>query len=467
MLANLARRLLTLALVFIIGVALGALHPPLRGFINQQVENTLGFFAGHPLERDTTAWQKVQNDLGLAPWRALREGSMSTTFAFNEVSTPAELSTAFSESVIELYVDPAAAALADYAGLLIKTQVDSERGYSPALLAIGFDARLHRLIPLRPGQDCQCDGRPLNYFHIAGDPAEVRLAGNSLVNINSCGHSDWSLPSRYSFHHYLNNDGDHRQAAFWALDATDLVHIDTASGRVIERISISEIINANPDLPLFEARLKGTRPERWQYGDAGFEPVGRTHAEVEHADPDPFHTNDVDEYLGSDSGVFQRGDLLLSFRSLNLLLAVRPATRRIVWYAYGLTSRQHDPDFVSADAIMVYDNNFHNPHSRIVLLEAFDTRRQSARFATRRSELVSTVAGHPFQQLIEGYQFAIDGGRSLVFSAEDYNFGVDLENDHVFLALRHRWRDDAFLAVDVERLLTSAELEDIASASCR
>ena len=195
--------------------------------------------------------------------------------------------------------------------------------------------------------------------------------------------------------------------------------------------------------------------------------VLRTHTEVENADHDPFHTNDIDEFFGEGEGLFQKGDLALSFRSLNLLLVVRPATRRIVWYAYGLTSRQHDPDFVSADAMLVYDNNFHNPGSRIVRLEATAGTGSETRFGARREVLVDRFAGSVFQQLTEGYQFFAGDRHSLIFSANHYHVGVDTRDARVFLVLRHRWRDEAFLNLEIERLLTPAEFDAIAGARCR
>jgi hypothetical protein len=287
------------------------------------------------------------------------------------------------------------------------------------------------------------------------------------VNINSCGETVWSVNSRYLFHHYLNNDGDHRRDAFWVLDATDLVRIETRSGRVLERISIGEIINANPQLSLFESRLKGTLRERWIYGDTSFEPIGRSHRQVENADTDPFHTNDIDAYHGESGGLFEQGDLLLSMRSLNLLLVVRPATRKVVWYSYGLTSRQHDPDFLTSSSIVVYDNNFHNPSSRILMLEASASGEPDPSFGTHRIELVADAAGHRFQQLTEGYQFYLDDGRSMIVSANHFNFGIDTNTDQVFLAIRHRWGEQAFFGVDIERMLTREAFDDIAAARCR
>lgn len=461
-------RLLVVALIFVLGVSLGALYVPVRVYLNQQIANVENFIAGHPLEQGTTVWQKVQHDLGLAPWRESRAGAIDADFEFRTLELAKGLEDILPESTLELYLDPDASAVSGIKGMLVKTQADTGRGYSYQLLLLGFDGHVHKLIPLGSEMNCDCNAvTPLNYYHITGDPAVAQTAGNSLVKVNSCGAIDWSVDSRFTFHHYLNNDGDHRLDSFWILDATDLVRLDSATGRELDRISLGEIINTNPDLPVFEARLRGTRPERWEYGGARFAPLGRTHSEVENADSDPFHTNDIDEYRGGDSGLFEKGDLVLSFRSLNLLLVVRPVTRRIVWYAYGLTSRQHDPDFVSADSIVVYDNNFHNPSSRIVLLEATADAAADFDFGARRVALVEQFAGFRFQQLTDGFQFFADDNRSLLFSANHYNVGIDTRDDRVFLVLRHSWREQAFLNLEIERLLTPREFDDIKKARCR
>ena len=53
---------------------------------------------------------------------------------------------------------------------------------------------------------------------------------------------------------------------------------------------------------------------------------------------------------------FEAGDMLISLRELNLVVVVRPSTRRIIWWRYGLTSAQHDATFV-AGHVEVFDNN--------------------------------------------------------------------------------------------------------------
>ena len=463
-----SQRLLRIVLILLFGIGIGALYDPVGGLLRASLVEIKNFAAGHPLEPDTSVWQKIQNDLGIAPWRITREVEIPAEYDYQTARPATSLTKSFTDSELQLFVDQNSELLAGYTGLLVKTQVQSHRGFSHRLLLVGFDGVIHREIPLDENSPCDCiESSPLNYFHIKGDPAKLEQTGNRLARINSCGSNDWTIDSRYGFHHYLNNDDDHNQDHFWILDATDLVQVTTDNGSILQRISLSEIINANPNLPIFESRLIGTREGRWQYGETDFSPLGRTHAEVAYADPDPFHTNDIDEYRGTDSGLFQPGDLAISMRSQNLLIVVRPDSRKIIWYAYGLTSRQHDPDFVSANKIIVYDNNFHNPESRIFELIAGANQNSDAMFSTQRRILVDRFDGNAFHQLTEGFQFLAADSRLLVFSAGYYNVGVDLSNKSAVFAIRHRWQEQAYLNLEVERLLSSEAFDEILLARCQ
>ena len=468
MFARLGQRFLSIILLLLFGIAIGSLYDQVGNFMRARVNEITRFAAGHPLESETTVWQKVQNDLGIAPWRTAREAEIPAHYPYQTMQATEDIADLLEESELQLYVDPESALARQHAGLLVKTQVSTERGYAYRLLVLGFDGIVYRALNLGDAPDCNCDAsEPLNYFHIAGDPASIEQSGNQLIRVNSCGATDWSIDSRYSFHHYLNNDGDHQRARFWILDASDLVQVNAVDGRVSQRISLSEIINANPELHIFESRLLGNREGRWQYGDAEFVPLGRTHTDITNADPEPFHSNDIDEYLGEDTGLFQRGDLVLSLRSQNLIVVVRPESRKIVWYAYGLTSRQHDPDFLSADSVMVYDNNFHNPTSRIVELTASAETAQNNEFNVLRETRIDSFDGNAFHQLTEGYQFLTEDEKTLVFSAGYYDVGVDLDTQKAVLAVRHRWQDQAYLKLEIERLLSRTEIDSIREARCQ
>jgi hypothetical protein len=57
--------------------------------------------------------------------------------------------------------------------------------------------------------------------------------------------------------------------------------------------------------------------------------------------------------------LFDAGDLMLSFRDYNLLVVVDPTTMLIKWHKTGPWVRQHDPEFVSAGKIRVFNNNLY------------------------------------------------------------------------------------------------------------
>ena len=57
--------------------------------------------------------------------------------------------------------------------------------------------------------------------------------------------------------------------------------------------------------------------------------------------------------------MFSAGDLLLSFRNLNLLMVFAPDTGKVKWWRTGPWLRQHDPEFAPGGAIVVFNNNTH------------------------------------------------------------------------------------------------------------
>ena len=125
MIAGSGQRLLRAVLILIIGVSIGALYDPVRTFFNQQFYNLHRFVSGHPLEAPTSVWQKIQNDIGQAPWRASRSIIPSADFDYRAVSLTGELKTILPESRLELFHYPNHPALDGYKGMLIKTPVDT------------------------------------------------------------------------------------------------------------------------------------------------------------------------------------------------------------------------------------------------------------------------------------------------------------------------------------------------------
>ena len=86
-------------------------------------------------------------------------------------------------------------------------------------------------------------------------------------------------------------------------------------------------------------------------------------------DGDPFHLNDaeiLDHQKASVFPLFEVGDLLLSFRELNLIAILDPDDYILKWWQIGPWYRQHDPDFLDDGTISVYNNNTGFGNSGIV-----------------------------------------------------------------------------------------------------
>jgi len=86
------------------------------------------------------------------------------------------------------------------------------------------------------------------------------------------------------------------------------------------------------------------------------------------------HGNDIDELQVSQAHEFpgfKAGDLLLSYRNLNLIFVIDQETLDVKWWRIGATDRQHDPDWEKG-AITAFSNNTvgaRKGHSDIVRID--------------------------------------------------------------------------------------------------
>lgn len=73
-----------------------------------------------------------------------------------------------------------------------------------------------------------------------------------------------------------------------------------------------------------------------------------------------FHLNEVEELspeLAAAFPMFAAGDLLVSFRNLNMIMVTDPSFQQVKWYRIGPWLRQHDPDWNPDGRITVFDNH--------------------------------------------------------------------------------------------------------------
>ena len=219
--------------------------------------------------------------------------------------------------------------------------------------------------------------------------------GNSITKKDICGKTIWSLEG--NFHHLMSLNGEF----IWALKkkrfgdydtAEEFVKINKISGNIVYSFNVRDIIVANQPYDYFSIKQRDLS-SLWEY--------------------EPFHFNDVDVLTEEFSDYFEnykQGDLMISSRSLNSIYIIDPNTLKIKKILFGLTRRQHDPDW-NKGYISIYDNQteWENgkryANSRIVkLLGAMEQNLETLKFDV---DFVSDARGNHDIREIENIKYTL------------------------------------------------------------
>ncbi len=175
--------------------------------------------------------------------------------------------------------------------------------------------------------------------------------GKGTVKLDRCGEVVWRVPRMNHHSVNLREDGgfwipsrryrseNSPYPMFTAPFRDDSVLHVSADGEVIQELMINQVLIDNGLYALLDAN-------------------GRFTADV--VVDDVLHVNDVEELTSARAPAFKHfrsGDLLISFRHLNLLVVFDPVTQKVRWYHSGPWHRQHDPDFQDDGTISVFNNN--------------------------------------------------------------------------------------------------------------
>lgn len=183
---------------------------------------------------------------------------------------------------------------------------------------------------------------------------------NGLAKLDRCGNTIWALG--HETHHSVELA---EAGGYWVLGQrliegipdkqtpyppflppiidSKLLHV-SEDGKILTEISVPGLFYKND--------LDHLLTSASQYFQAAYEPFGK----------EIVHINKVAELsseLAGDFPMFEAGDLLLSMRSLNLVMVVSPETQIIKWWHIGPWKRQHDPEFVRGGKILVFNNNIY------------------------------------------------------------------------------------------------------------
>jgi len=239
--------------------------------------------------------------------------------------------------------------------------------------------------------------------------------GVSLRRLGVCGEEIWSATGAY--HHSITVDPAGK--SLWTLRYNDddasayptrngFARLSVADGSVEQEITFDELIGANPGLDIF-----GLRGGSWLI--------------------DPFHENDVDPLPAalapSYRPLFEEGDLAISLRHNNLVFVLDPDNKRIKWWRFGATRRQHDPDWNAHGTLTIFDNNNDRGNSRISEINP----------VTYETKILLDGSGYDFYTSGRGkHQILPDGSLLVVSSEQGRVFEVDQAGRIVFEFVNYR-----------------------------
>ncbi|MDZ7722538.1 MAG: arylsulfotransferase family protein [candidate division KSB1 bacterium] len=168
---------------------------------------------------------------------------------------------------------------------------------------------------------------------------------------------------------------------------------------------------------------------------------------------DVLHLNDVKVFEGADkAGFFKKGDIAISLRNINAVFVFDPDTRKIKYKSIGNVVRQHDPDFVDANTISVFDNNNialdkKSNQSRIVML--------SPLAAEDRVYYQGTTDDPFFTHIMGKHQWLKNGNLLVTESMKGRVFEIDRNGDIVWEFINII--DDGYVGIVEEATRLSSE----------
>lgn len=370
-------------------------------------------------------------------WQRLRATLTNDPLAFAVTPTPFPIETQLNPVDLSVYQGPNVQYL-DRAQYYSDT---SQKGYFLIFGSFGFENSNWGVILISSkGQILRTWSIKPDEYEFPGGHIGMALSNTGdiatntngvLTSYNWCGkknwEAEWQKPSQqynqngvrgYNYHHDIN----YYDGKFHTFLGTDIVSVDEITGKIVQRIHAVDLIQSarDQDLAIFDARFL----KFYKADELNRERLAELTVE------DPFHFNKVEVLshdLKSSFDMFKEGDMIVSMLALNLVFVFRPKTSKVLWYRYGLTSRQHDATF-QRGYISVFDNNpFANSGNspRIVALNVNDHSR-SVLFDLRKWGAKMEVKGN--------FEFD-DDSRRLMFSDDDNGRAVvgDLSGKPIFI----------------------------------
>jgi hypothetical protein len=262
--------------------------------------------------------------------------------------------------------------------------------------------------------------------------------GDLMVRLDDCGRVIWQKDG--VFHHAVSPAED---GSFWTWrgERTAYGHFhylhnfDGRTGRAIREIGlIEDVIRGSGE----GSHVFGVRPDypfRRSVPDPRDDPTG-----------DLFHPNDIEPLsaqIADRFPLFADGDLLVSFRNINLIAVIGPTSGRVKWSSNGPWLAQHDPDYLDDGTLSVYSNNTGRGRSEIIRIDPVSMATQNALFdgdAIFSSDTMGTHQYLPNGNIVitvpeEGRVLEVTERGELVLEFNNVAVGLSGVNGHVANAM--------------------------------
>ena len=237
-----------------------------------------------------------------------------------------------------------------------------------------------------------------------------------LARLDACGEVVWSLPALS--HHSVHRADD---GTFWVPASSSERHVEIPGHeermpgfkgkKEAKGVYLDRLVNVSPDGEV----LREINVLDVLYRNGLDRHVVKSYqARIQDNEPPPediTHVNDVEPLDGDMAEaypLFERGDLMVSVRNLDLVIVFDPETKKVKWHVSEPLIQQHDPDFLGDGRIAVFDNNRDGTDrgtrlggSRIVAIEPA-TGKTDVLFPTEESEQFYTKVGGRWQMLENG-----------------------------------------------------------------
>ncbi len=177
------------------------------------------------------------------------------------------------------------------------------------------------------------------------------------VKLDRCNQTDWTLLRRT--HHSVEPAED---GGFWIPGRRDVVAAPSPYPPFRPPFQEDTVLHVSDDGEV----LSEFSVVKLLY-DNGLEPVltatGESFLPAMQWDHEVLHLNKVAELspeLAPDFPMFEAGDLVLSIRTLNLVLVADKTGSRVKWWQIGPWRRQHDPEFAPGGRLIMFNNNLYS-----------------------------------------------------------------------------------------------------------